>query len=208
MKIEKLAARVGPGGLFRTGQIVAGQRSVADVYRQLARWVKSGKVVQLRRGVYVLNRPYAPEAPHPFAAANLLQRASYVSLQSALAHYGMIPEYTPVVTSVTTGRPENLETPIGRFRFRHIAKPLFSGFVEIEVAHGQFALVAEPEKALIDLLYLTPGSDDADYLAELRLEFPERFDFHRFEQLARSAAVPKAVRAACALREIAGEAER
>jgi hypothetical protein len=112
---------------------------------------------------------------HPFTVANVLKKASYVSLQSALAHYGMIPEYVPVTTSVTTGRPEELETPAGRFQFRHIADRLFGGFSETEVSPGEFALLASPYKALVDLLYLTPGSDQFDYLGELRLSPPEHF---------------------------------
>jgi hypothetical protein len=106
----------------------------------------------------------------------MLQKASYVSLQSALAHYGMIPEYVPVTTSVTTGRPEELETPVGRFQFRHVANRLFYGFAETEMAPGQFALLADPYKALVDLLYLTPHSDQAAFLRELRLTRPDGFD--------------------------------
>jgi predicted transcriptional regulator of viral defense system len=175
MKIEDLVARVGPDGLFRTGQILGGERSPADVRSQLNRWVKSGRVLRLRRGVYALGEPYRQKMAHPFTVANALKKASYVSLQSALAHYGMIPEYVPVTTSVTTGRPEELETPAGRFQFRHVAGRLFDGFSETEVSPGEFALLASPYKALVDLLYLTPGGDQSDYLDELRLSPPEHF---------------------------------
>jgi hypothetical protein len=88
----------------------------------------------------------------------------------------MIPEYVPVTTSVTTGRPEELETPVGRFQFRHVANRLFYGFAETEMAPGQFALLADPYKALVDLLYLTPHSDQAAFLRELRLTRQEGFD--------------------------------
>lgn len=170
MRIEDITDMLPPNGLFRTGQILSGQRSVADVRRQLDRWVKSGRVLRLRRGVYALSRPYAHIQPHPFAVACVLRKASYVSLQSALSHHGMIPEDVPVVTSVTTGRPEELATPIGRFHFRHVATSRFFGFSEAEVSRDQYALLATPEKALVDLLYLTPHSNDQNYLAELRLE--------------------------------------
>ncbi len=176
MRFEELVEKVGPGGLFRTGQILAGERSPADVRRQLDRWVKRGRVIQLRRGVYALSKPYCLRPAHPFTTANLLKKASYVSLQSALAHYGMIPEYVPVTTSITTGRPEELDTPVGRFQFRHIALRLLYGFTEREMAPGQFALLADPYKALIDLLYLTPHSDHTAFLRELRLTRPESFD--------------------------------
>ena len=176
MKYGELIRTIPEHGVFRTGQILAGERRPADVRRQVDRWVKSAKVIQLRRGVYMLNEPYVKSSPHPFIVANMLKKASYVSLQSALAHYGMIPEFVPVTTSVTTGRPETLSTPAGRFQFRHVATSLFSGFAEIEVAPGQHALLATPYKALVDLLYLVPHSDNADYLRELRLTRFAAFD--------------------------------
>lgn len=181
MKLDELAARVLPTGLFRTGQILSGQQSPANVRRQLDRWVKSGKVLKLRRGVYILKGPHAGTTVHPFSAANSLKKASYVSLQSALSHYGMIPEYVPVTTSVTTGRPEEFATPIGRFLFRHVSTQCFHGFTEVEVSPGQRALLASRQKALVDLLYLTPHSDEIEYLRELRLGKPDHFDVDDLE---------------------------
>jgi hypothetical protein len=162
-------------GVFRTGQIISGQAKPANVTRQMDRWRKTGRLLQLRRGVYALPEPYVKESPHPFLVANILKRASYVSLQSALAHYGMIPEFVPTTTSVTTGRPETLNTPLGRFQYRHVSMRLFNGFHETELATDQPVLIATPEKALIDLLYLTPGSDDASFLRELRVSPHESF---------------------------------
>ena len=197
MKIAELSTKVSPGGLFRTGQILSGQHSPANVRRQLDRWVKSGRVLKLRRGVYVLREPYANAAVHPFAAANALKKASYISLHSALSHHGMIPEYVPVTTSVTTGRPEELTAAIGRFQFQHVSTRLFFGFSEVEVSRDQQALLASPQKALIDLLYLTPHSDQVEYLRELRLSRPERLDLedlHADVERSGSAKVERAVR--------------
>ena len=176
MKIEELADQVPANGLFRTGQILSGIRQPAHVRRQLDRWVKNNRVIQLRRGVYLLRKPYVSSAAHPFAIANALKKASYISLQSALAHYGMIPEYVPVTTSVTTGRPEACDTQMGRFLFRHVSPTRFFGYEEMEIAPDQQVLIASPAKALVDLLYLTPHSDNPDYLRELRLHEPEGFD--------------------------------
>ncbi|MCY3776186.1 MAG: hypothetical protein OXH11_09390 [Candidatus Aminicenantes bacterium] len=146
--------------------------------------------------MYLLSHLYSKTPAHPFAAANALKKASYVSLQSALAHYGMIPEYVPVTTSITTGRPEELSTPIGRFQFRHVSVPLFFGFGELEIARDQMALLARPEKALVDLLYLTPHSDRVEYLRELRLERPRGLDLeglHAVVERFRSAKIERAV---------------
>lgn len=176
MKFDSLVAITPQNGLFRTGQILSGEATRAHITRQLDRWVKAGRILQLRRGVYAVAEPFRKEPLHQFAAANALRKASYVSLQSALAHYGMIPEYVPVITSITTGRPEQLATPIGRFHFRHLGVRRFFGYEQIEVARDQHALLATPEKALADLLYLTPHCDHINYLRELRLERPDSFD--------------------------------
>jgi len=163
--------------VFPSSFLLAGRGSTAAVRRQLDRWVKSGRLLRLRRGVYAVALPYRAEAPHPFLVANHLRRPSYVSLQSALSHYGMIPEFVPVTTSATTGRPEELDTPLGRFLFRHVKKSAFFGYTQTEISRGQPVFLASPEKALLDLLYLTPGSDSPAYLEELRFEPSDRFDW-------------------------------
>lgn len=204
MKFEELTSKVPASGLFTTGQILSGERSATNVRRQVDRWVKRGRIIQLRRGVYVLAAPYAKTELHPFTAANALKKASYVSLQSALSYYGMIPEYVPMTTSVTTGRPEELSTPIGRFQFRHVVSSLFFGFQEVEIGREQTALVATPQKALLDLLYLTPGSDQTDYLCELRLEPSAGFDYESLREMARqcgSAKVERAVNILMSIRD-------
>ena len=163
--------------VFSSSFLLAGRGTANSLRRQLDRWVKSGRLIQLRRGVYSVAPPYRAEAPHPFLVANHLRKPSYVSLQSALSYYGMIPEFVPVTTSVTTGRPEKLETPLGDFVFRHLKKTAFFGYAETEISRGPSAFLASPEKALLDLLYLTPGSDSPEYLEELRFEPKDHFDW-------------------------------
>ena len=88
----------------------------------------------------------------------------------------MIPEYVPVTTSITKGCPEEVETPIGRFLFRHVDPRVFYGFTALEISRNQRVLIATPQKAIVDLLYLAPYNDEGDYLLELRLERTEHFD--------------------------------
>lgn len=120
MEFRQLLEIVGDEPVFETGLLLAGNADPADVRRQLSRWSKAGRLYQLRRGLYALAPPFQKAKPHPFVVANRMVRGSYVSCQSALAHCGLIPEYVPVVTSITTGRPGEWETPLGAFAFRHI----------------------------------------------------------------------------------------
>jgi predicted transcriptional regulator of viral defense system len=128
--------------------------------------------------------PYRKKEPHPFAVANLLKPASYVSLQSALAHYGCIPEHVPTVTSVTTGRPETLQTPFGGYSYRHLHQRLFFGYQAVAVPGGTSVFLATPEKALLDLIHLTPRGDAIAFLEELRLDGAETLDPQRLLKLA------------------------
>lgn len=89
----------------------------------------------------------------------------------------MIPEFVPITTSVTTARPQHLSTPLGNFDFRHINKKYFWGYKQEQVSSNQFAFIARPEKALLDLLHLTPNGNDADYIKELRLQNLEAINF-------------------------------
>ena len=162
---------------------------------QLARWMKIGRVQQLRRGLYMIAPPYQKVKPHPFLVANRLQRASYVSGQTALAFYGLIPEVVPVTLSVTAGRPERLATPLGVFEFRHVKPGLLCGYRMTDLGLSQQALVATPEKALLDLVYLQPGGDAPTYIHELRLQNLERLDLDELHHQAEIFNTPKLRRA-------------
>lgn len=170
MKFEELLTQVGGLPVFRGSLLLSGDRDPADVRRQLARWRASGKLVQLRRNVYALATPWRRVEPHPFVVANELQAPSYVSLQSALSYHGIIPEAVPVTTSVTTARPADYRTPLGRYLFRHLRAEAFFGYRRVPVLDNQEALIADPGKALLDLVYLTTAGDARMYLESLRLE--------------------------------------
>ncbi len=211
MKMAQLVEAVDGEPVFETGLLLAGAVDVGDVRRQLSRWTKSGRVYQLRRGLYALAPPFQKVRPHPFLVANRMVHGSYVSCQSALAHYGLIPEHVPVVTSVTTGRPTRRDTPLGSFDFRHVKRELLRGYRLIELGGGQRAFVAAPEKALLDLIWLQPGGDGRGYLRELRLQNTDRLDLERLRREAEQANSPKlrraAERAAVLTREESGEYE-
>ena len=183
MKLDKLLRIVGKEPVFHSSLLRAGSIDPVDLGRQLSRWVKSGKLIQVRRSLYALPERYRKTTPHLFHVANRLKRGSYVSLQSALEYYGLIPEYVPTVVSVTTGRPKTLSTPFGTFIFRHVKKDLFFGYQIVDFKDDQLVSIASPEKALLDLLYLTPGSDNIDFLRELRLQNLDTFNPTRMKNL-------------------------
>jgi len=204
MKFDTLLAIVEGETVFETGFLLAGDVDPADVHRQLSRWVRSGRLHQLRRGLYAVAPPFRRVAPHPFLVANRLVRGSYVSLQSALAFHGLIPEHVPVTTSVTTGRPQRRENPFGSFEYHHVTPALLDGYRLETLTGGQEALVASPAKALADLVRLVPGADSPAYLSELRLEGLDRIDPAELEAhpiLGRRPKIRRALRSLAALVE-------
>ena len=203
MDYRTLLHIVGDEPVFETGLLLAGPVNPADVRRQLSRWTASGRLHQLRRGLYALAPPYQKVRPHPFLVANSLVGGSYVSLQSALAHYNLIPEYVAQTTSVTTARPASWKTPLGVYSFRHIKADLFYGYRRVDLGGEQHAFVASPEKALLDLAYLQPGGDAPPYLRGLRLQNLERLDLEELGRLAERAHSPKLRRAAAFIAEMA-----
>lgn len=178
--------------LFGADLLLAGNTSHVDVARQLSRWKTSGKVVQLRKGVYLLAHPTLP--PHPFQVANRLVLPSYISLQSALAYYQLIPEYVPVTTSITTARPGTWNTTIGRFEYHFVKVNRFEGYQWLNIGADQSAFMAWPEKALLDLIHLSVSGDTPGYLESLRLQNTEQLSFERLTQFAVTPKLKRAVR--------------
>ena len=122
------------------------------------RALKAGELLRLRRGSYLLADRFRDYPAHPFALAQVFVPGSYVSFETALAHHGWIPEAVYTTASVTPGR-KSLEydhPAYGRFSFHPLAiQPGY--FLEL-VARlqitGQTMLVAEPFRALMDLVCL------------------------------------------------------
>jgi predicted transcriptional regulator of viral defense system len=195
MYFQQVAPQLADLPLFESGLLYAGADEPGQVQRQLADWVRAGKVVQLRRGLYTLAEPYQLEPPHSFYIANHMVQGSYVSLHMALSYYNLIPEQVAVITSVTTGRPGTWHNLYGHFSFQHIQPALFFGFQHHQVTQTQWAYVATPEKALLDLIYLTPDADSPEYITALRLQNLDQLNVDRLRAYVQRVSKPKLERA-------------
>lgn len=207
MKFGELLRIARRSPIIRTGLLLVGNVDPAYMRLQLSRWVSEGKLIRLRRGVYTLADPYRTSPVHPFVLANAIDSASYVSCQSALAWYGLIPEHVVSVTSVTSARTRKRANSLGTFIYRHVRSDLMLGFGNVELSKNVNALVAVPEKALLDLIYLEPRSDSHAYLRQLRLQNTEMMDKDKLFDLASRMGKPKLKRACENLVQILGEGE-
>lgn len=146
-----------------------GRKNSLPLKVQISRWVKSGRLIQLKRGIYLLAEPFRKTAFSEFYIANILKTPSYVSMEKAMEFYGLIPEAVRVYTSVTTKRPQFFETPVGNYAYQHVKSSLFWGYTSLSM-DGQTVFMAAPEKALLDFFYLKHVKATPDYLKELRLQ--------------------------------------
>ena len=191
MKFDQLISMAGQVPCFTTGFLAAGQ-DIQQLRLQLDRWRVAGKVIRLTRGVYSLAEPYRKCKADAFYIANFLRRpSSYVSLQSALAWHGLIPEYVPETTSVTASRPSVLQTPLGRFSYRHISVGRYWGCETVSSPEGLPLRIAFPEKALFDLVHLTAGGAKMNFLHGLRLQNTEQINLGRLGDFTSKLGGPK-----------------
>ena len=119
--------------------------------------LKSKKLISIRRGLYITGPKLDLPTPEPFLIANHLRGPSYVSLESALSYWNMIPERTYEISSVTLQTSKIYKTAVGRFSYQQSKAPYYSyGIKNIDYSPKQTVLIASPEKALCDKIVLTP----------------------------------------------------
>ena len=133
------------------------------------RWVKNGLLIRLRQGYYTFPE-YKSKPDFVMYLANRIYRPSYVSLHTAMAFYGMIPEAVVQVTSVTSLKTASFNNDFGEYVYKSIHQKLMFGYDLKPVADKWTLQLASPEKALIDLLYLYPFYNTGQALEDLRLD--------------------------------------
>jgi predicted transcriptional regulator of viral defense system len=152
---------------FTTNQVYA---SYPEFDRNnLGRWVRKGYLIRLRQGYYAFPE-YRESTDFTFYFANIIYKPSYISLQTALAFYGIIPEAVPDIISVTTLKTITLRNDFGVYTYKNIKPELMFGYDLKEMEGGRRIMFATPEKALADLLYLNPFYNTEREIEELRLD--------------------------------------
>jgi len=84
---------------------------------------------------------------------NTLRPESYLSLETVLRDSGISTQSPTLLTCVTPGRPGDFRAKSVTISFRRISRNLFWGFREKQTRYGKYN-IAEPEKALLDWVYL------------------------------------------------------
>ncbi len=127
-------------------------------YDKISELVRQGVLILVKRGIYIPGPNLNIVKPEAFLIANHLWGPSYISLETALSHWGLIPERVYEVSSITSQSSKKYKTPIGRYSYTHVPLPYYSfGIKKVELTKKQVVLLASPEKALCDKIITTSG---------------------------------------------------
>jgi hypothetical protein len=137
-----------------------------------------GIIKSVKRGIYIPGHNVNIRVPESGLIANHIYGPSYLSMETALSHYGLIPERVYTVTSMTTKASKEFNTSIGLYTYSYLPLPYYAfGIKSVLLQEKQQVLMASPEKALADKIVNTSGvilrsiNNAQDYVFEnLRME--------------------------------------
>lgn len=136
---------------------------------KISKLLKTGEIEALKSGLYVLSEDFGRSLVLE-QVANLLYGPSYVSLDYALSHYGLIPEKVYVVTSVCIGRKKLFDTAVGSFSYQQIKPAYYKLAYSRQTVNDASYLMATVEKALCDKLYFAPALSNLEALEQYLIE--------------------------------------
>jgi predicted transcriptional regulator of viral defense system len=154
-------------GCFNTHQVYAWKPGFDR--NNFVRWAKKGLLLRLRQGYYTFPE-YKSKPDFTLFFANRIYRPSYISLHTALAFFGIIPEAVVQITSVTSLKTASFQNDFGEYEYKSVREELMFGYDIKPIDNGQSLQLARPEKALLDLLYLYPFYNTEQEMEELRLD--------------------------------------
>lgn len=117
----------------------------------------AGEIIRLKKGLYVVSPEVSGGRLNEYLIANHIYGPSYISMQTALRHYGLIPEAVHESVSMTTGLAKIFHNDVGDFKYIHCPTPYYSVGIASENDGNTTFLIATPEKALCDLICNTPN---------------------------------------------------
>ena len=157
---------------------------VKTKWKKIEQLEKEGEIIRLKRNLFVASPDETGVKLSTGLIANHLLAPSYISMNTALRHYGLIPEAVYTTQSMTFKAARTYSTPIGNFSYTHISKESYPiGLTQIK-EDGVTYIMATPEKALCDLIANTPGINlRYKKEAQIYLENDIRFNMDAFTKM-------------------------
>jgi len=104
-----------------------------------------------------------------FIISNIIYQPSYISMESGLRYYNLIPEWVFLTTSCTSKKTQKFVWDRGNFYYYHLKPTVFRGY-EIKKTQKWSFYIATPEKLICDFFYLKPKLKKSD-IKDLRIDF-------------------------------------
>jgi len=149
--------------------------------RRLNEWQDKGYIKKVVREYYIFSDLKLSEEIL-FKIANRIYLPSYVSLESALSYYHLIPESVYGITSISTRKTYHFRTSIGEFIYRTLKPPLFFGY-DLMKFQEKYLKMACIEKALLDYFYLHSDIETEQDFESLRINKEMFFEKMNEEKL-------------------------
>jgi predicted transcriptional regulator of viral defense system len=141
--------------------------------RRLHEWQQKGYLRKVIKGYYMFaHNPLSEKVL--FEISNRIYSPSYVSLDTALWFYGLIPESVYGISCISTRRTYRFQTSLGQMTYVHVLPRLFFGYNLMDYDQNKIYNLASPEKAILDYLYSHPSLRSEEDFSSLRLN-PDRF---------------------------------
>ena len=168
MIILDFIERMKPLGVFSRADIEVAYTDLDP--RRLYEWQLKGYILKLRNSWYCLP-DFLKEPYSTWIIANTVHAPSYISLESALSFYGIIPEGVYMCTSVCTTRTLRINMAGHEYEFSRLREKHYCGYrLEDTGSSGRRLRIACPEKAVADFFYLRTSYSSEDEIRDLRFD--------------------------------------
>lgn len=127
-------------------------------HNKVSQMEKSGELIRLKKGLFIVSPEIHRMTISKELIANHLYGPSYVSFESALSFYNLIPERVFATRSMTIKRAKSFSTPLDTFEYISAPNDYFHVGIHQEIVKERYAyLIASPEKAICDMMVATPS---------------------------------------------------
>ncbi|MFH1838378.1 MAG: hypothetical protein ABH808_02710 [Candidatus Kuenenbacteria bacterium] len=186
MKFEELRKKIINYPVFTFSDIIKWfpKSNLQTLKLQVFNWVKNKNLIRIKNGLYFFPEK---EIKDVFFLTHKIYSPCYISAETALNYYGIIPDIPQIITLISPLTTRRFKTYFGEFFYHHIKKDYFFGWQTVKSGEKYgFYNIALPEKALLDFIYfnLKRFLMLSDFKEE-RFEFDKDFNWSKFLKMSK-----------------------
>ena len=183
MKFADFEQKYGKNLVITSHLLELQEKNMPYLRRLISEWKKKKWLLELKKGMYVIHREYYKNRLNPYYIANLIYFPSYISMETALSFYNLIPEGVFSITSVSSKKTNHFKNEFGDFSYASVKSSLFFGYRFFQEGEQKY-FFATKEKALLDFLYLNIKniSLETDIIQVYRLQNLDTLNINKFKE--------------------------